>query len=53
VGEFVSPDFVEVYNNVRHPSGQKGAKEHILGVRETYPDLHLTVEQQIAGGVGS
>ncbi len=25
-----------------------GLREHILGVRQTYPDLHLTVEQQIA-----
>ena len=50
VGEFVSPDYVEVYNNVRHPVGLEGAKEHILGVRETYPDLHLTIEQQIAEG---
>ena len=50
VGEFVSPDYVEVYNNVRHPVGLEGAKEHILGVRETYPDLHLTIERQIAEG---
>ena len=50
VGEFVSPDYVEVYNNVRHPVGLEGAKEHILGVRKTYPDLHLTIERQIAEG---
>jgi predicted ester cyclase len=23
---------------------------HVLGVRQTYPDLHVTVEQQIAEG---
>ena len=48
--EFISPDYVEIHNNTRHPIGLEGAKEHILGVRETYPDLHLTVEQQIAEG---
>jgi predicted ester cyclase len=50
LAEFISPAFVEVHNNTRHPIGLEGAKEHVLGVRETYPDLHLTVEQQIAEG---
>jgi predicted ester cyclase len=50
VAEFISPDFVEVHNNTRHPIGLEGAKEHVLGVRRTYPDLFLTVEQQIAEG---
>ncbi len=36
--EFVSPDYA------------REMKEHLLGVRETYPDGHLTVEQQIAEG---
>ncbi len=46
----ISPDYVEVHNNTRHPAGIAGAKEHVLGSRRTYPDLHLTVEQQIAEG---
>ena len=50
LAEFISPAYVEVHNNTRHPIGLEGAKEHVLGVRETYPDLHLTVEQQIAEG---
>jgi len=48
--EFISHDFVEVYGGQRHPVGLAGAKEHVLGVRETYPDLHLTVERQLAEG---
>jgi hypothetical protein len=28
--------------------GIDGAKEHILGVHRTYPDLKVTIEQQIA-----
>jgi predicted ester cyclase len=27
-----------------------GAKAHIVGVRQTFPDLHITIEQQIAEG---
>jgi predicted ester cyclase len=50
LAEFISPDYVEIYNNTRHPIGLDGATEHVLGVRKTYPDLHLTVEQQIAEG---
>ncbi|NIR49209.1 ester cyclase [candidate division KSB1 bacterium] len=48
--EFISPDYVEVHNNVRHAVGLEGAKAHVPGVRDTYPDLHLTVERQIAEG---
>jgi predicted ester cyclase len=50
IDQFISPDYVEVYEGKRFPLGTKGAKEHILGVRQTYPDLSLTVEQQIAEG---
>jgi predicted ester cyclase len=50
VPEFISTDYSEVYNNVTYPVGIDGAKEHILGVRRTYPDLRVTVEQQIAEG---
>jgi predicted ester cyclase len=50
VRRFVSPDYVEVYQNVRYPTGIQGASDHVRGVRETYPDLRLTVERQIAEG---
>ena len=50
VPEFISTDYSEVYNNVTYPVGIDGAKEHILGVRRTYPDLWVRVEQQIAEG---
>ena len=50
VAEFIAPEYVEVHQNVRHPVGPEGAREHVLGVRRTYPDLHLTVERQIAEG---
>ncbi len=47
---FISENYVEIYNGKRHESGIAGAKAHILGVRETYPDLHISIEQQIAEG---
>lgn len=50
LNEFISPTYVEIHNHVRRQVGLEGAKEHLLGVRKTYPDLHLTVEQQIAEG---
>jgi predicted ester cyclase len=50
LADLISPDYVEVYNNTRYPIGIEGAKEHVLGGRRTYADLHLTIEQQIAEG---
>lgn len=48
--EFISPDFAEIHDGKEYRLGIEGAKEHILGVRQTYPDLTLTVERQIAEG---
>lgn len=48
IERFISPDYVEVFDRRRYSLGIKGAKEHIIGVRKTYPDLTLTVERQIA-----
>jgi predicted ester cyclase len=48
VEEYISPEYVEVYDGKRYRMGIAGAKEHIIGVRTTYPDLRLAIEQQIA-----
>ena len=48
IAKFISPDYIEVHENTEHACGIEGAKDHVLGVRRTYPDLHVTVEQQIA-----
>lgn len=50
IENFLSPDYSEVFDGKRHKVGIEGAKAHIIGVRQTYPDLHLTMEQQIAEG---
>jgi hypothetical protein len=44
IEEFISPDYTEVHNGKRYPVGIQGARDHILGVRQTYPGLKLTVE---------
>ena len=48
--EFISPSYVEVHEGKRYEAGLDGAREHILGVRSTYSDFKLRVEQQIAEG---
>lgn len=50
IAEFIASDYAEVHDNVRHQLGLEGARQHVLGVRRTYPDLQLTIEQQIAEG---
>ena len=50
LSEFISPDYVEVHDNTRYPIGIEGAKAHIIGGRQTYTNLHLTIERQIAEG---
>jgi predicted ester cyclase len=48
--KYVSADYTEVFEGKRYPMGVKGAKEHIIGVRQTCPDLTLRIDQQIAEG---
>lgn len=50
IEHFVSPEYVEVQDGKRLAAGTEGAKAHIIGVRQTYPDLHVTIERQIAEG---
>jgi len=48
--QYISSDYTEVYKNKKYLLGINGAKEHIVGVRKTYPDLELTINHQIAEG---
>ncbi len=50
IEELVAPGYEEVHDGRRYPIGLAGAREHVLGVRRTYPDLVVTVERQIAEG---
>lgn len=48
--EVIAPDYTEVMDGQRHAVGLEGAKAHVLGVRQTYPDLKIVIERQIAEG---
>jgi predicted ester cyclase len=48
--EFISPDYIETLDPSKKVLGVEGARQHIMGVRQTFPDLYLTVENQIAEG---
>jgi len=50
ISEIISDEYTEVMDGKRYPVGVKGAASHVLGVRNTYPDLHITIEQQISEG---
>ncbi len=50
IAEFISPEYVEVYRGTRYPIGLDGARKHVLGGRQTYPDMHLTIDRQLAEG---
>lgn len=50
IEKYISPDYFEGNRPGGQVVGVEGAKQHILGVRQTYPDLHVTIEQQIAEG---
>jgi predicted ester cyclase len=50
LARFISPHYSDTHDKSGQSNGLEGAKRHLLGVRETYPDLHVTVEQQIAEG---
>lgn len=50
INNFIDPNYSEIHEGKRYPIGLEGAKEHIIGVRLTYPDLHLTIDNQIAEG---
>ena len=47
IADFIAPDYLDRNDQGR---GIEGAKRHVLGVRRTLPDLHVTVGQQIAEG---
>ncbi len=50
IHNFIASNYTEIHEGKRYPVGIEGAREHIVGVRRTYPDLKLTVDRQIAEG---
>jgi len=50
IHEFISEDYVEVHDGETFQIGIKGAIDHVLGVRRVFPDLKMTIEDQISEG---
>ena len=50
VGDFFSPDYVDHYAEPGTARGPDVVGQHVRAVRRTYPDLHVTIEQQFAEG---
>jgi hypothetical protein len=47
IDKYISEDYVEIFEGKKYKLGINGAKEHVKGVRETYNNLHLTIDFQI------
>ena len=45
IESLVSADYTEVHDGKRHVIGIEGAKAHTVGVRQTYPDLQISIDQ--------
>jgi predicted ester cyclase len=50
IHEFISEDYTEIHEGQRYEIGIQGAIYHVLGVRRVYPDLKLSIENQISEG---
>jgi predicted ester cyclase len=48
IREFISEDYVELHEGERYHLGIQGAIDHVLGVRRVFPDLILTIHDQIS-----
>jgi predicted ester cyclase len=50
IRDFIAEEYTEIYEGQSYPIGIQGAIEHLLGVRRVFPDLLITIENQIAEG---
>ena len=50
IDKYISADYYEGSRPTGQQVGIEGAQQHILGIRSTYPDLIVTINQQIAEG---
>ena len=48
--EFIGPDYIETGDPAHATRGPLRAKEHLVGVRTTFPDLRLVIGDQVAEG---
>ena len=50
IRDYISTNYIEEYNGERYELGIEGAINHVSGVRKTFPDLELKIENQICEG---
>jgi predicted ester cyclase len=50
IREFISEDYTEIYEGQSFPIGIQGAIDHVLGIRRVFPDLKITIKNQISEG---
>jgi predicted ester cyclase len=50
ISDFISDDYIEVHNGETYQIGIKGAIDHVQGVRIVFPDLRMTIEDQVSEG---
>lgn len=50
ISNYIGSEYTEFHDGEKFELGIEGAIEHILGVRQTYPDLKLIIEKQICEG---
>ena len=50
IEKYIDENYEEIHDGVRYKLGIDGAREHIEGVRNVYPDIQLKIENQISEG---
>ena len=50
ISEYIDDNYTEIYDGRVYHLGISGAIDHINGVRNTYPDLTIKIDHQIAEG---
>jgi predicted ester cyclase len=50
IPDFISEDYAEIHNGEIFQIGIQGAIDHVLGVRRVFPDIKMTIEDQISEG---
>ena len=50
ISEFIDPNYKDHNDKENEVTGINGAKAHVEAVRSTYPDLKVSIEQQICEG---
>jgi len=50
IHKFVSEEYAEIHNGEIFQIGIQGAIDHVLGVRRVFPDIKMTIEDQISEG---